>query len=160
MRLIRLATATTLVAAVAVAVTIAGAASAAPLPDGDWLGFGRTSENNRHSPLTEITPANVAQLGRAYTVDFKKIDPGVKIGEQSYPVAVDGQLYVTTNDDNVFKIDGATGQGRRGSSSRRHAASSRTSASSRTAASPTATASSSCSRSTCTSTRSTRPTGT
>ena len=110
MRLIRLATATTLVAAVAVAVTIAGAASAAPLPAGDWLGFGRTSENNRHSPLTEITPANVAQLGRAYTVDFKKIDPGVKIGEQSYPVAVDGQLYVTTNDDNVFKIDGATGK--------------------------------------------------
>ncbi|MDX6560492.1 MAG: hypothetical protein QOD65_306, partial [Gaiellales bacterium] len=67
-------------------------------------------ENARHSPLTSISPANVAQLGRAYTVDFKKLDPGIKIGEQSYPVAIDGQLYVTTNDDNVFRIDGATGK--------------------------------------------------
>ena len=64
----------------------------------------------RHSPLTAISPANAAQLGRAYTVDFKKLDPGIKIGEQSYPVAIDGQLYVTTNDDNVFRIDGATGK--------------------------------------------------
>ena len=39
-----------------VAVAVSGAATAAPLPNGDWLGFGRTSENNRHSPLTEITP--------------------------------------------------------------------------------------------------------
>lgn len=110
MRFIRLATATTVVAAVAVVVSISGAASKAPLANGDWNGFGRTSEMNRHSPLTEITPDNVAQLGRAYTVDFKKIDPGIKIGEQSYPVALGGQLYVTTNDDNVFKIDGATGK--------------------------------------------------
>jgi alcohol dehydrogenase (cytochrome c) len=100
------------VAAVAsIAVGIAwGASASTPVADGDWLGFGRTSDNMRHSPLTEITPANVAQLGRAYTVDFKKIDPGIKIGEQSDPTAVDGQLYVTTNDDNVFRIDGATGQ--------------------------------------------------
>src|SRR2546430_14549593 len=91
------------------AVGLSGA-SAAPLLNGDWNGFGRTSENNRHSPLTEITPANVAQLGRVYTDDFKKIDPSVKIGEQSYPVAIDGQLYVTTNDDDVFRIDGATGK--------------------------------------------------
>ena len=108
MRYIRLATATTLVAAVACAV--AAAPAPRPVPDGDWLGFGRTSDNIRHSPLTEITPENVAQLGRVYTDDFKKIDPGVKIGEQSYPVAVGGQLYVTTNDDNVFRIDGATGK--------------------------------------------------
>ncbi len=110
MRWIRLATLATLVAAVAVTVGISSGATAAPIPDGDWLGFGRTPDNMRHSPLTEITPANAAQLGRAYTVDLKKIDPTIKIGEQSYPVAVDGQLYVTSNDDNVFRIDGATGK--------------------------------------------------
>jgi alcohol dehydrogenase (cytochrome c) len=94
---------------VTIVVEITGAA-AAPIATGDWLGFGRTSDNTRHSPLTEITPDNVAQLGRVYTVDFKKIDPGVKIGQQSYPVAHGGQLYVTSNDDNVFRIDGATGK--------------------------------------------------
>ena len=100
------------VAAVAsIAVGIAwGASSAPPVAAGDWIGFGGSSDNMRHSLLTDITPANVAQLGRVYTVDFKKIDPSIKIGEQSYPTAVGGQLYVTTNDDNVFKIDGATGQ--------------------------------------------------
>ena len=98
------------VAAASVAIGTAGGATTATVPGGDWLGFGRTSDNMRHSPLTDISPANVAQLGRVYTDDFKKIDPSVKIGEQSYPVAIDGQLYVTTNDDNVFRIDGATGQ--------------------------------------------------
>ncbi|MDX6551784.1 MAG: hypothetical protein QOH74_272 [Gaiellales bacterium] len=94
----------------AVAVTASEGATPAPIADGNWLGFGRTTDNMRHSPLTEITTANVAQLGRVYTDDFRKIDPSVKIGEQSYPVAVDGQLYVTSNDDNVFRIDAATGK--------------------------------------------------
>ena len=31
-------------------------------------------------------------------------------GQQSYPLAIDGRLYVTTNDANVFAIDGATGK--------------------------------------------------
>jgi alcohol dehydrogenase (cytochrome c) len=110
MRWSRYATTLAMVALVAALAVGLSGASAAPLANGDWNGFGRTSENNRHSPLTEITPANVAQLGRVYTDDFKKIDPTVKIGEQSYPVAIDGQLYVTSNDDDVFRIDGATGK--------------------------------------------------
>jgi alcohol dehydrogenase (cytochrome c) len=109
MNWIRLTAHAALIGLVAVVSVVAGA-SAATVPAGDWDGFGRTSDNMRHSPLTAISPANAAQLGRAYTVDFKKLDPGIKIGEQSYPVAVDGQLYVTTNDDNVFRIDGATGK--------------------------------------------------
>jgi alcohol dehydrogenase (cytochrome c) len=111
MRHLRLVTVALLVVSVCVtAIGGATAATAATIPAGDWLGFGRTADNMRHSPLTDITPENVAQLGRVYTDDFKKIDPGIKIGEQSDPVAIDGQLYVTTNDDNVFRIDGATGK--------------------------------------------------
>ena len=79
-------------------------------PPGDWLAFGRTPDNSRLSPLTEITPANVAQLQRAYILDFQRIDPDVRRGQQSYPLALDGKLYVTTNDDNVFALDGATGK--------------------------------------------------
>ena len=80
------------------------------IPAGDWLSFGRTADNNRNSPLDEITTNNVSQLKRAYTIDFTNIDAGIKKGEQSYPLAIGGKLYLTTNDDNVFAIDGATGK--------------------------------------------------
>jgi alcohol dehydrogenase (cytochrome c) len=91
--------------------TLAGAAPAGtPSVDGDWTSFGRTAANDRHSPLTQITRANVSQLDRAYSVDFQKLDPDVRRGQQSYPLAVGGRLFVTTNDDNVFALDGATGK--------------------------------------------------
>jgi quinoprotein glucose dehydrogenase len=77
--------------------------------NGDWTSFGRTPANDRHSPLTQITPANVSRLDRAYSVDFQKLDPDVRRGQQSYPLAIGGNLYVTTNDDNVFALDGTTG---------------------------------------------------
>ena len=100
-----------LVSASAVAL-LAGAAAPGGVQatDGDWTSFGRTPANDRHSPLTQITPANVSSLGKAYSVDFQKLDPDVRRGQQSYPVAVGGKLYVTTNDDNVFALDGATGK--------------------------------------------------
>jgi PQQ-dependent dehydrogenase (methanol/ethanol family) len=84
-------------------------ATGATSVDGNWLSFGRTTDNMRHSPLTLITPSNVSQLGRAYTIDWQKIDPDIKRGEQSYPLALNGTLFVTTNDANVFAVDGATG---------------------------------------------------
>ena len=90
-------------------ITTTGATGATPV-DGNWLSFGRTTDNNRHSPLTEINQSNIAQLGRAYTIDWQKIDPDIKRGEQSYPLALNGTLYVTTNDANVFAVDGATGK--------------------------------------------------
>src|SRR3954470_12184113 len=74
-----------------------------------WGGFGNTPDELRHSPLTQITPGNVDQLGRLYTVDFQKLDPTVRRGEQSYPVVSNGTLYMTTNDDNVWALNAATG---------------------------------------------------
>jgi len=101
--------------ALLVTATLASVAGAAPggVPApaaGDWTSFGRTAANDRHSPLTQITPANVAQLDRVYSVDFQKLDPDVRRGQQSYPLAIGGRLFVTTNDDNVFALDGATGK--------------------------------------------------
>jgi alcohol dehydrogenase (cytochrome c) len=77
--------------------------------DVGWGGFGNTPDELRHSPLTIIDKGNVDQLGRLYTVDFRKIDPSVRRGEQSFPVERNGTLYVTTNDDNVWAIDALTG---------------------------------------------------
>jgi PQQ-dependent dehydrogenase (methanol/ethanol family) len=95
--------------AVVVAVLVTGA-SGASTPNGDWLSFGRTTDNVRHSPLTEITKANVDQLGRIYNLDLKTLDADTRRGEQSYPLAIGGTLYETTNDAQVFAIDGATGK--------------------------------------------------
>ena len=77
---------------------------------GDWTGFGRTPDNNRHSPLTQIDTGNVARMGRVFTVDLRRVDPDVRRGQQSYPLAIDGTLYVTTNNNFAFAIDGATGK--------------------------------------------------
>src|SRR3954468_14830138 len=75
-----------------------------------WGGFGNTPDEIRHSPLTQVTPGNVDQLGRLFTVDFQKLDPTVRRGEQSYPVVADGTLYMTTNDDNVWALNATTGK--------------------------------------------------
>jgi alcohol dehydrogenase (cytochrome c) len=99
-------------AAVTLGTSVGVSTSATPprVASGDWTAFGRTVDNNRYSPLAEITPRNVEQLGRVYTVDFLRVDPDTRRGQQSYPLAIGGTLYVTTNDANVFAIDGATGK--------------------------------------------------
>jgi alcohol dehydrogenase (cytochrome c) len=96
-------------AASGVLLASAGARNGASLDVG-WGGFGNTPDENRHSPLTQIDPGNVAQLGRLFTVDFRQIDPSVRRGQQSYPVEQDGTLYLTTNDDSVWALDATTGK--------------------------------------------------
>jgi len=98
-------------AAVVLGITLTSAV-ARPNADANvgWGGFGNTPDELRHSPLTQVTPSNVDKLGRAFTVDFQKIDPTVRRGEQSYPVEENGTLYVTTNDDNVWALDATSGK--------------------------------------------------
>ena len=86
-----------------------GTAGGATSPSGDWPGWGNTPDQNRHSALTQIDKDNVDRLGRLYTVDFRQIDPTIRRGTQSFPLAIGGRLYVTTNDDNVFALNATTG---------------------------------------------------
>ena len=95
---------------VALALCAGGGAVAAADATGDWTGFGRTPDNNRHSPLTQIDRDNVDRMGRVFTVDLRRVDPDVRRGQQSYPLAIDGTLYVTTNNNFVFALDGDTGK--------------------------------------------------
>jgi alcohol dehydrogenase (cytochrome c) len=75
----------------------------------NWTGWGNTPNQNRYSPLTQITPSNVTQLGRVFTADLNRFVPGIKKGQQSYPLAIDGTIYFTSADDQVFAVNGATG---------------------------------------------------
>ena len=67
----------------------------------------RTTGTRRSRRSRRTTSRSSAARTRSTS---RKIDPSARIGQQSYPVAIDGKLYVTTNDDNVFAIDGATGK--------------------------------------------------
>jgi alcohol dehydrogenase (cytochrome c) len=78
-------------------------------PD-SWGTYGGTFDEIRHSHLTEITKANVNELGLAFTIDFHQLDKTVPLGEQSFPIVVGQTLYVTTGNDHVFAIDAASGK--------------------------------------------------
>ena len=97
---------------VLVALVLLGGASASRTADTgtvNWQTFGNTVDENRYSPLTQIKPDNVSQLGRVFTFDLNRIVPGIKKGQQSFPIVVDGTIYVTSADDQVFAVNGVTG---------------------------------------------------
>ena len=104
-----LARATGLLALLALVVLHGATASRTVGASVNWLNFGNTANENRYSPLTQITPDNVSQLGRVFTFDLNKVVPGIKKGQQSYPIVVDGTIYVTSGDDQVFAVNGVTG---------------------------------------------------
>lgn len=72
----------------------------------DWPSFGNTSDNTHYSSLDQITPANVGQLGVAWS---QQEGANQSIFE-NMPVVVKGVMYYTTNTDQVRAVDGATGK--------------------------------------------------
>jgi alcohol dehydrogenase (cytochrome c) len=93
--------------------TLAAGASArhtAPAAaDVGWLSWGNTVDENRYTSLSQIGPSNVDQLGRAFTVDLNKFVPGIKKGQQTYPIVVGNKMFVTSGDDQVFAVDATNG---------------------------------------------------
>ena len=72
---------------------------------GTWMSAGRTYDEQRFSPLTQINTTNVSQLSLAWYGD---IDTDAK--QESTPVVVDGVLYVTTNWSMVKAYNAKTGE--------------------------------------------------
>ena len=103
-----------LIVAIGLTVPLLAVAGAAAGPSAssastNWASFGNTLDQTRFSSLTQITSDNVGQLGRAFTVDLNKLVPGIKKGQQTYPIVVDGTMYITSGDDQVFAVNAATG---------------------------------------------------
>ena len=71
-------------------------------PAGEWLTHGRTYDNQRYSPLKEVTAANVAQLVpvAAYQMNVDRA-----AGLEATPIVAGGVLYMTTSYDNVLAFD-------------------------------------------------------
>jgi quinohemoprotein ethanol dehydrogenase len=76
--------------------------------DGDadnWRLHGRTYDNQRFSPLTQIDKANVGQLALVHS-----LHTGVANSFEATPLEVDGILYIVTATDHVQAYDAVTGQ--------------------------------------------------
>jgi len=63
---------------------------AADAEPGNWLSHGRTYDEQRYSPLTEIDARNVAELALAWHFDVP-----TRRGMEATPIVVDGRMYVT-----------------------------------------------------------------
>src|SRR5579872_7171328 len=73
-----------------------------------WLTFSGDYTGQRHSPLKQLTPQNVAGLIPQWI--FQTDIPGLLgRGIENTPIVVDGVLYVTGNNDQAWAIDGKRG---------------------------------------------------
>ena len=74
-----------------------------------WLTFSGDYSGQRHSPLKQLTPQNVAGLIPQWV--FQTDVPGLPgRGLENTPLIVDGILYVTGNNNQAWAIDGRTGR--------------------------------------------------
>ena len=71
----------------------------------NWLTYGGDYFSHRHSPLTQITPANVKSLNLAWMYQSP-----VAGSWQATPVVVDGTMYLTQRQNDVVALDAATGR--------------------------------------------------
>jgi quinoprotein glucose dehydrogenase len=84
-------------------------------PVAGWPDYGGTPGGTRHSPLTQITPANVSRLEVAWTHHSGDIEDGshgglgVKSSFQVTPILVDDALYFCTPFNRVIALDAETG---------------------------------------------------
>ncbi len=72
-----------------------------------WLTFSGNYTGQRHSPLTQVTPQNVAGLTAQWV--FQTDVPGfVGRGIENSPLVVDAVLYVTGNNNQAWALDART----------------------------------------------------
>ena len=77
---------------------------AADADSSEWLSYGRTYTEQRHSPLRQIDESNVARLGLMWTVDMQTLR-----GLEATPLVHDGVMYTTSAWSVVYAIDARTG---------------------------------------------------
>jgi quinoprotein glucose dehydrogenase len=97
-----------MVGAAAVALATSGARA------DEWAAYGRDLQGTRFSPLTQVTPANVANLKPAWTFHTGDMADGKhggpRSGFETTPLYMDGRLYLTTPFNRVIALDPASGK--------------------------------------------------
>jgi quinohemoprotein ethanol dehydrogenase len=72
---------------------------------GQWLTVGRTSDEQRFSPLQQINTDTVKQLQLAWYLDFDS-----NRGQEATPLAIDGVLYLSTAWSKVKAVEARSGK--------------------------------------------------
>lgn len=72
---------------------------------GQWVSSGHDYSEQRYSPLSQITPDNISQLGLAWFGDLAERGGSY----ETTPVVVDGRIYVTSPWSKVYAFDAKTG---------------------------------------------------
>ncbi|MBU0784970.1 MAG: PQQ-binding-like beta-propeller repeat protein [Gammaproteobacteria bacterium] len=72
---------------------------------GDWPVFGGNWDHQRHAEFSQITPANVEQLGTAW-----EFDTGVSSSFQATPIVVEGVMYVSLPFNHVVALHADSGK--------------------------------------------------
>lgn len=81
-------------------------------PGSDWPVYGGSIHGQRFSPLTQITPENVAQLEQAWSMhtgDMPSETSGGKYSPENTPLKVGRSLFVCTPMNQLLSLDAATG---------------------------------------------------
>lgn len=73
-------------------------------PD-EWLSYGRTYDEQRHSPLDQINQTTIKDLGLAWFADLDTAR-----GQEATPLAIDGKIYITTAWSKAKAYDAVTGK--------------------------------------------------
>jgi quinohemoprotein ethanol dehydrogenase len=83
----------------------AGALLAAAGNRADWLTHGRTYDEQRFSPLEQISTRNAKDLGLAWFADLDTAR-----GQEATPLVIDGTIYITTAWSEVKAYDAVSGK--------------------------------------------------
>ena len=81
-------------------------------PVADWPQWGGTEGGTRYSPLTQITPANIGKLKRAWTYHIGTVEAPEFSSPtlEGTPLVVDGRMFICSGMGKVAAIDPETGQ--------------------------------------------------
>jgi quinohemoprotein ethanol dehydrogenase len=72
---------------------------------GNWLSFGRTYEEQRFSPLTQVNKETVGQLGLAWYKDMN-----TNRALEATPIVVDDTMFLSSTWSRVYAVDARTGE--------------------------------------------------
>ena len=79
-------------------------------PDADWRVYLGDAASSHYSPLRQITPENVGKLKPAWRYAAGGASPQNRSQIQCNPLVVDGTLFGTSPDQQLFALDAATGR--------------------------------------------------
>src|SRR6202522_4743380 len=73
----------------------------------DWPYYGADVYNTRFADIDQITPSNVSELKPAWTFHTGVFDSNMTM--EMTPLVINGVMYITTGDDDVFALNPTTG---------------------------------------------------